>query len=199
MGIACAVAAVVAIHIGRAAAEPTNDDCLACHGSGALTGDDGRSLTVSPEPFAASAHGALPCVLCHADAGEIPHPQPPKRVGLDTCAACHGDVVAAYGRGIHAQRSGAPPGATCRDCHGEIHGVRPHADPASVAHWSHLVTACARCHADRSVVNHGGIAIVQPVDAYLAGVHGRAVANGTRAAVCSDRRPIRNRRSPART
>lgn len=184
--LACAVAVVLALTGNGATAEPENDECLACHGSDAGTADDGRSLGVAGDLYAASTHATIACVVCHTDAGDIPHPSPPARVGLDTCAVCHAEVVTAYEEGVHGPRSGSPPGARCGDCHGDVHRIRPHGDPASVTHWSHLIAACARCHADQAVAERSGIALARPVDAYLAGVHGRAVASGTRAAVCSD-------------
>jgi cytochrome b subunit of formate dehydrogenase len=168
-----------------ALAAPTNDDCLGCHAEG-VPGADGRTLAVLPAAFAASVHGSLECVDCHDDATEIPHADALKKVDLDTCAACHDDAVEAYREGIHARGRDGQPVATCASCHGDIHAVLPHTDPTSAAHWTHLAETCARCHANREVIAKFGIPVVQPVEAYLDGVHGRAVRAGKRAAVCSD-------------
>ena len=167
---------------GTVLAAPSNDDCLECHAEAASDG----VRAVPAAPFTASVHGSMNCVDCHADATEIPHGEPPKAVGLDVCETCHADEVAAYRTGIHARGRDGQPVATCASCHGDLHAVLPHDDPKSAAHWTHLAQTCAHCHASREVIAKYGIPVVQPVEAYLEGVHGRAVTAGARAAVCSD-------------
>ena len=51
-----------------------------------------------------------------------------------TCAQCHADELAAYGRSLHAKsaKPGAAPAATCGDCHGGAHEILA-ADDAKVA------------------------------------------------------------------
>jgi cytochrome b subunit of formate dehydrogenase len=128
-------------------------------------------------------------VTCHQDAAELPHPKPPGRVGLEPCTICHEDTVDAFRHGVHA--AAAEPGATdgvgtCGGCHLDVHAVKPHTDPASPTHWTRQATTCARCHANRAIVDHYKIPIVRPVEAYLQSAHARAVAEGKRGAVCAD-------------
>ena len=57
-------------------APPANDDCLACHGDAGAKRNDGRTIAVDATSLAASMHGPLACVDCHADlvrAVEFPH------------------------------------------------------------------------------------------------------------------------------
>src|SRR5512141_200958 len=62
-----------------------NADCLGCHGQKDFTTErKGRtvSLHVAEKAFAASIHGGLECVNCHADLSgkELPHEAPLKKV-----------------------------------------------------------------------------------------------------------------------
>jgi cytochrome b subunit of formate dehydrogenase len=182
------IAAVVPLLalVAVATAAPTDEDCALCHGSAEAKAADGRSMFVSPEGFRDSTHSPLGCVACHSDVTDIPHADKLRPVAMETCAVCHADAVKEYDDGIHSGRDDGAAVATCNDCHGEIHAIRSHSDPTSVAHWSNLVKQCAHCHANRELADKYDIPIVQPVEAYLGGVHGRAVAAGERAAVCSD-------------
>jgi len=164
--------------LGRAA--PSNDECLECHAA------DGPSPLEHVDAFADSAHGVFGCTDCHTDATEVPHAEELKPVALDTCGECHAEAVAAFRQSIHAKlREGDSP-AACADCHGDIHAMIAHGQPESGAHWTHLADTCARCHANQEIVEKFRIPVVQPVEAYREGVHGRTVAAGKRAAVCSD-------------
>ncbi len=69
---------LAAFLVAAAAGAQQNGDCLACHGEkGFTTERKGRtvSLYVSEKAYAASIHGSVQCVDCHADlAGkELPH------------------------------------------------------------------------------------------------------------------------------
>jgi cytochrome b subunit of formate dehydrogenase len=165
-----------------------NDVCLACHGEAGFAAPSGESLAIDPNRFAGSVHGPLPCVVCHADITEIPHPEQLSTVGLDTCTACHGDAVEAYRAGAHARNHAAAGGEApgCENCHGNIHAVLPHTDPASSAHWSHLADTCAQCHARIDLAKRFGIPVVQPVASFLDSVHARAIAAGKHGAECGD-------------
>jgi cytochrome b subunit of formate dehydrogenase len=183
--------AVLIALLGAAAAaqeELSNEACLACHGGQDAPALEGKPLYIDGGRYADSVHGPLPCTTCHADATAIPHAEPLARVGLDTCEGCHDDVVVAYRAGIHGEANGRGirEAATCNDCHGNVHTVQAHTNPQSRAHWSHLVATCAQCHSKIDLAKKFDIPVVQPVDAYLDSVHGRAVAGGKRAAVCSD-------------
>ncbi len=167
--------------------EITNDDCLGCHGTEGFTGSDDRPLYLDGEAFGHSAHALFSCTDCHSDATEIPHAEL-KAVSLETCETCHADEVDAYKKGVHGSNrlKGVTEAPTCQDCHGNIHALLPHTEPASAAHWSHLAKTCARCHANLQMAEKFQIPVVRPVQAYLLSVHARAVEGGVRAAVCSD-------------
>src|SRR5690349_14675677 len=68
----------------------SNDDCLACHDDDSLKRGNGSPVTVHKSVFAASVHGPMNCVDCHADlaSAELPHPEKVKKVD---CAVCHTD------------------------------------------------------------------------------------------------------------
>lgn len=171
-----------------AADDPRNDTCLGCHGTAGFAGPDGRALFTNAEVFAASVHGALACSTCHAGAEGVPHTANLPRPNLETCAACHSAQLTAYRQSVHgrAHGSGIKEAAACADCHGPIHTVLNAADRNSAAHRSNVAATCARCHATIDLTQRSGIPLVRPVGAYLEGVHGRAVAAGRNAAVCSD-------------
>jgi cytochrome b subunit of formate dehydrogenase len=89
------------------------------------------------------------------------------------------------GRSVHAAVAGGDAPAACAACHGDPHRAARHTDAPSPVHWTSLASACARCHADSTRAG-SGLPLARPVEAYLRSVHGRAVAAGRRAAVCSD-------------
>jgi cytochrome b subunit of formate dehydrogenase len=189
-GIGAAGVLLVLCSAGLAAgAELDSAACLTCHGQQGFAHPSGRPLFTDPASFRASAHGSLPCTICHSDATEIPHADRLRPVGMETaCAACHDAAVLAYRHSVHgrANADGAPDAAACTDCHGPIHALKPHADPDSIAHWSQLAATCGRCHGNVELAEKFHIPVVRPVEAYLASVHARLVAAGERGAVCSD-------------
>ncbi len=168
--------------------ELPSEACFACHGAEDFVGPKGRALFINAAAFSASVHGSLSCTACHADATEIPHAEPLKAVGLETCAVCHADTVATYRGSVHGQANGhgVNEAATCADCHGTIHAVTPHTEPTSTAHWSKMAATCARCHANIEMAEKFQIPVVRPAEAYLESVHARTVAAGRHGAVCSD-------------
>ena len=91
---------------GPAGAAPRRAaDCLACHGEKDLTAErKGRtvSLYVSEKAFAASIHGSLQCVNCHADleGKELPHDAPLKKVD---CGACHEAEAKQHAASLHGK------------------------------------------------------------------------------------------------
>ena len=116
-----------------AADELDSEACLACHGEEGFA-PAGRALYTDPALFRASAHGSLPCTICHTDVTELPHTEHLHSVRVETaCAACHEDAVLAYQRSVHGRTNaeGAPEAAACADCHGAIHALKPHTDPGS--------------------------------------------------------------------
>ncbi len=173
---AWSVAALVLLLVAiRALAD--NDDCLTCH---------------TLEGFDASEHAAFECTSCHTHIQEGPHDDvPPQRVALETCATCHEEAVAQYSQGAHSKAQGgagaqADHGATCADCHGNMHQALGHSNSASPMHWSRQAKACARCHADVELVDKLELRVARPVEAYLQSAHARAVEAGKHGAVCSD-------------
>lgn len=158
-----------------AAAGPSNDDCLACHGE-----------NVDAAAFGDSVHGFLSCTDCHASLAEVelPHDVPVAKVD---CATCHGDAVESYGKGVHARAREAGKGdaAACIDCHGK-HDIRSKDDPASRTYVLNIPKTCGACHGDRA--SSLGIREGDVYDAYVVSVHGRGLIQSGLAvsAECTD-------------
>ena len=149
-----------------AAAQPSTDECLACHD------------TVHAEKFKASVHAPLDCTGCHADIKDVPHDPAPKKVD---CGSCHGDAVEAWNHSLHAKAaaSGRGNGPQCKDCHGAAHEIQP-------MQRARIPQICSSCHGQKFVMQKAGLS-AQPAISYQESVHGKAVAKGsTRAAVCTD-------------
>jgi cytochrome b subunit of formate dehydrogenase len=117
-----------------AAAEPADQQCLACHGEPGMKSEAGRSLHVDAAKHGASVHGELSCSTCHAGVKEYPHPKPMPRVA---CASCHDEPAARVPKSAH----GVLKAKACTSCHGPAHEVQR---AASVVPQS-----CAACHAER--------------------------------------------------
>jgi predicted CXXCH cytochrome family protein len=124
-------------------------------------------LTVDPETFNASVHGALgyACVQCHENISGFPHEpitaQTRREFTLDlytSCAKCHPDKFEAQLDSVHAQAlaAGNENAAVCTDCHG-AHDVMPPDQPRS-----RIPKTCQKCHS-------------QIYDLYKASVHGAAL------------------------
>jgi cytochrome b subunit of formate dehydrogenase len=162
--------------------------CLSCHGTPGFAGADGRALVIDGAAFDASTHGVLGCTACHTDATDIPHPDHLAKIGFDTCATCHTDAVAAYRHGSHGRANAQqiPEAATCTDCHGNVHRIQSHGEPASAAHWANQAKTCGQCHARIELAEKFRIPVVRPVEAYLQSAHARAVAAGRHGAACGD-------------
>jgi hypothetical protein len=72
-------------------AAQTAEDCLGCHSDESLKATrQGKTVSafVDQKRYAASIHGRLPCVACHAnlEKAEFPHKEDTARVN---CGACH--------------------------------------------------------------------------------------------------------------
>ncbi len=175
--------------------------CLDCHGIQGFAvpkGDDGqapkRHLYLNGDAFAASAHGKLQCVACHADIRELPHGKDVKR-SVD-CIQCHADAAKAQNAGpetvrignvvrrtgeflasIHAKPSKddpARPNATCADCH-PAHYAFPVTTKAGAEFRLSTPEVCGRCHAEEKAK-------------YDSSVHGAAVHRfaDAKSATCAD-------------
>ncbi len=96
----------------------------ACHSDRALTAErNGKTVSVFVDEktvSAASVHGTLPCVGCHADlAGkELPHED--ARCARVECGACHADEQQQHSRSLHGKAiaRGDPLAPRCTTCHG---------------------------------------------------------------------------------
>lgn len=160
-----------------AAQAPTNDDCLGCHAEPSATRANGTSVAVQADPFAASVHGAMACVDCHADLQkqtDWPHPD---RLAKVQCAACHEEPVAKFNMSAHARARRDRPdslAATCVDCHG-THDIRASTDNASRTYHLNLPDTCGRCHGDPAMIRSEQIRAGNMMAEYRDSVHGRAL------------------------
>jgi cytochrome b subunit of formate dehydrogenase len=155
----------------------SNEDCLMCHGDRDLTARiRGRqvSLFVDAAALQRSVHASLACVDCHQglNPSETPHAKVIKPVD---CGSCHD--ITGYLKSVHAQPvpgpdgkvpKGAPPAATCADCHG-THEILSPQSPQSATNRTHVAQACGKCH--ESVESH-----------YARSAHGTALAKGVKGA-----------------
>ena len=127
---------------------PSNDDCQACHGEADAKRASGSSVAVDAKTFAASIHGQLNCVDCHADLQtlqEYPHADRLKPVD---CGTCHTDEAVAYHPSAHGRaREGAGliVAPTCATCHG-THDIKPGDDPNSRTAKANVAANCGTCH-----------------------------------------------------
>jgi cytochrome b subunit of formate dehydrogenase len=173
-----AAAATLAAHPARAA-----EECLSCHASADDVGDP--KLVVDAKAWEATVHGGngLACGDCHAKHDDYPHGASDPRAA---CASCHADEVEALAGSVHgrADRPGAKHPA-CASCHGAIHSQRGADDAASPIHPTRLAETCGACHSHPELAGNDGVRMVQPIAAYAASVHARALAAGKKAATCT--------------
>lgn len=150
--------------------------CATCHA------DESKNLP-------ASVHGVLgsdACLSCHGTAHEL---KTAENLAPGKCAECHADEVKELHGSIHGQaaKAGDKDAPTCMSCHGPIHNVRPHDDPASTVAKQNLPNTCASCHSRSDFLSRHNIPIAHPVELYKQSVHGRALATGNlKVAACSD-------------
>jgi hypothetical protein len=179
-GVLCGASAAA----GQTAA-PTTEDCQACHSEPTLTRADNSPVFVEPQGFAQSVHQILSCVDCHTDlaAAELPHPE---QLAPVNCATCHEEPATEFAKSVHAaipaNRGGA---ATCADCHGPPHRIRPAAEPDSPTNHLQVVNTCGRCHGNTADAARRG----PPVAPMFAdSIHGQALTRTglVVAPTCSD-------------
>jgi hypothetical protein len=149
------VAALALAALSAQLAAQETADCLACHGEKDFTTErKGRtvSLYVREKAYAASIHGSLACISCHADVEgmEGGHETPLKKVD---CAVCHETETKQHAASLHGKAMGrgdslAP---TCAACHG-IHDIRAVKDPASPVSPLKVPFTCGKCHQEGTVV-----------------------------------------------
>lgn len=161
-----------------------DDSCFACHSD---EENVGKARLVTSEAWDATVHGAagIDCASCHAGTDDFPHEEgaaDPKT----TCADCHADQDEALKQSAHHPVDGAAfQRPECVSCHGKVHAMKPRTDPESPVHPARLPQTCGTCHADPSFNAKAGVKLGQPIAAYAASVHARAVAKGENAATCS--------------
>ncbi len=155
----------------------SNEDCLMCHSDRGLTAkirERQVSLFVDSASLKRSVHAEVACTDCHQgfNPSETPHAKVIKPVD---CGACH-DVFG-YLESVHARpvggqevqgKKGAPPAASCKDCHG-THEILSPKVPESATNRAHIAQACGKCH--ESVELH-----------YARSAHGIALAKGVKGA-----------------
>ncbi len=180
-----ALLAALALAAGAAVAQPTSEDCLACHGSEGLTGTNAAgqeiSISVDPAVFAGSAHGGFSCVDCHAGVGVEHDPDLP----VVSCATCHEDADKEVRASDHGHGGERPGALSCTMCHGEVHSLLPASDERSLMHKKNMPKQCATCHESATPPD---VAMSMPSTGYAHTVHGRAILErgNLDAASCSD-------------
>lgn len=140
--------------------------------------------TVNASEFEATVHGGFSCTDCHTGAEEMPHAE---GVATVDCASCHSDAVDALNKSIHSlpvftEISGKP---ACQTCHGPVHKLVGNDDPKSLVNPGHVAETCAQCHASPEIAKRTGVRLIQPLAAYNASVHARAIHQGKAAADCA--------------
>ena len=192
-GVSTATALVLAlVFSGLAGAREGQDDqfCLDCHGKEELTktlvGGRTLSLYTDEDILKASAHRDVPCLACHADYEEIPHPTSPRKVN---CGGCHTNEREEYLESIHGVHvtRGLPGAPQCATCHGthEVQGVE---SLTSEANPLNLTRVCVGCHEDPELKAKYDLPEAEFIKAFERSVHGRALRRGglVVAAVCND-------------
>ena len=166
------ILAFLTLASGAFAQEAEEIACTDCHD------------TVNTAEFEATVHGGFACADCHTGAEEVPHPE---GVAAVDCASCHSDAVDALNRSIHGRPvfteiSGKP---ACQTCHGPVHKLVGRDDPKSRVNHGHVARTCAQCHASPEIARRTGVHLIQPLAAYNASVHARAIREGKAAADCA--------------
>lgn len=176
--------AIALLLVIPAAAQEEND-CLECHSVAAESVPDEQQVDQAKWEGSVHFEAGIECLSCHTG------PEGSAHEGADpwaSCAECHPDAVDEFASSIHAQMSGkdGAPQITCGSCHGSLHTLVIDTNEASPMHPKNVAATCGSCHANPELAKRGGIRVVQPLAAYQASVHGRAVDVGEHAATCSE-------------
>ncbi|MCL4837367.1 MAG: cytochrome b/b6 domain-containing protein [Thermoanaerobaculia bacterium] len=166
-----ALFALLPLGLLAAAAGAQESSCTDCH-------------EVDVAAFEQTVHGSLSCIDCHAGAAAEEHDAEMARAD---CADCHGDAVEALAASVHGhaeflELSGQD---SCTTCHGKVHALVPAGDPASPVHPVRLPETCGHCHSSGEMAKRFGFRFVQPLSAYEASVHHKALLAGKESATCS--------------
>jgi predicted CXXCH cytochrome family protein len=147
--------------------------CHNCHGGDPTLGIDKGG----PEDSMSRAKGyigrpdrnaiAKLCASCHSNLDYMRRYNPKARV----------DQYTEYLTSVHGRKyqAGDKNVATCVDCHG-AHGVKAVGDATSPTYPTNVAGTCARCHADKKLMEPYGIPTDQ-LQLYSASVHGDALMN----------------------
>jgi cytochrome b subunit of formate dehydrogenase len=166
-----------------AAEEAEKEDCFSCHASETEVEDP--KLVVEQKTWTATVHGAVGCLACHGDEDDDAHTgvNPGSR-----CPDCHREAADGVRESVHARtesRIAAKKHPRCASCHGPVHTMPAGSDPASPVHPVRVADTCGKCHADPALAAEAEIKLVQPMAAYDASVHAKAIAEGKEGATCS--------------
>jgi len=163
-----------------AAARPTREDCLACHGDDPTISMQRRGKTVplfvKASVLAASAHDTLACVDCHAgfDPDETPHRE---NITPVNCGSCHAAIQALHTKSLHGQAiaRGDPLAPHCTNCHG-THDVVPVKDPRSPVSPMKIPFLCGKCHREGAPVQRQrDIHADHIIENFSESIHGEAL------------------------
>jgi formate dehydrogenase gamma subunit len=148
--------------------------CATCHA------DEAKAFPTSVH----SMLGESACASCHGSVHDLTTAD---KLAPGKCTECHADEVKALAASIHGQaaKNGDPDAPKCVSCHGPIHAVKASTEEDSTVARKNLADTCAQCHSNPGFLSRHKIPVAHPVDSYKLSVHGRAVALGKDAAVCS--------------
>lgn len=163
---------------------PTENACLICHGT-----EGTEAPYVDPQTFSQSTHGSFGCIICHPDAGQIPHPEKLTRADPGACARCHGEITKTYQDSIHgkALAQGMEGVANCSDCHG-VHNILSKDNPSSKVFPFNLPATCGKCHSDAILAEKHNIPVPEAYQSYMESIHGMGLSKVGLlfSATCSD-------------
>lgn len=136
--------------------------CQDCHGGNAT--DPALSMEPSEGFRKKPAPDKIPqfCSRCHSDAGRM------RAHNLRT------DQFDKYARSVHGKKLMEGKDAespSCISCHGQ-HEIRKVDDPLSSVNRKNIVNTCAKCHADKKVMDKRNIPVNQ-YELYKGSVHGK--------------------------
>ena len=169
--------------------------CVSCHRS--QEGDIQLPVTLWEKSVHKNAgvgcqdcHGGNPRIMDDADkamsraSGFIGIPN--EKQIPELCAKCHSDVnkmkvynlrtdqLQLYKTSVHGKRlieKGDTNVAVCSSCHG-VHDIRKVNDPNSPVYHTNVPETCAKCHADKNLMDKYGIPSNQ-FEQYKSGYHGQ--------------------------
>lgn len=149
--------------------------CASCHAE--------ESSSIPNSIHAGS--GEQTCASCHGNVHEV---SAASKLMPARCVECHQAEVAAFAASAHgrAAKAGDPDAPTCLSCHGPIHAIRSSTDAAAPVAKQQQAATCAKCHGNADFLARHKMPLAHPVEQYVNGIHGQAVAQGKNAASCAD-------------